>query len=136
MEWLEPLEHSLASLVKVAVFCLETISVFCVIAGLVKTIQLVFKLSGRYRGKPFPFNEVRLRFGLWLAIALEFQLGADILTTTVSTNQQTLFSLGILAVIRTLLNYFLGKELETELELEKARLENDRLASEPDLLRD
>lgn len=134
MEWLEHLEKSLASFVTIAVFCLETISVFCVVVGLIKTIQLAFQLSRRHRGNDFPFNQVRLRFGIWLALALEFQLGADILTTTVSSDIQTLINLAVLAIVRILLNYFLGKELETEMELEKQRSENRRLATNQDSL--
>jgi uncharacterized membrane protein len=128
MEWLEHLEKSLASFVAIAAFCLEAISVFCVVVGLFKTFQLAISLNRRHRGKDFPFNQIRLCFGVWLALALEFQLGADILKTTVSPDQQTLITLAILAVVRTLLNYFLGKELETEMALEKGRLENRQIA--------
>jgi len=57
-----------------------------------------------------------LTFGLWLALALEFQLAADILSTTVSPSFEALGKLALIAVIRTFLNYFLNKELETESE--------------------
>jgi uncharacterized membrane protein len=49
---------------------------------------------------------------MWLALALEFQLGADILSTTVAPTFDSLGKLGILALIRTFLNYFLTRELE------------------------
>jgi len=134
MEWLEHLEKSLAHFVAIAIFCLEVVSVFCVVLGFIKTIQLVFKLRRRHRRDDFPFNQIRLRFGIWLALALEFQLGADILNTTVSPNVQALINLGILAVIRILLNYFLGKELEVEAEFERQRVENRQIANEPELV--
>ena len=130
MELLEHLEKSLASFVAIAVFCLETISVLCVVVGFIKTIQLASKIQLRRRNDAFSFNQVRLCFGSWLAVALEFQLGADILSTTVSREIQTLLNLAILAVVRTLLNYFLSKELETEMNLEKKRSENRRIAAE------
>jgi uncharacterized membrane protein len=53
---------------------------------------------------------------MWLALALEFQLAADILSTTISPSLEALGKLAIIAVIRTFLNYFLTKELETEAE--------------------
>jgi uncharacterized membrane protein len=62
-----------------------------------------------------------------LALALEFQLGADILGTTVAPTVQDLLRLGIIAVIRTFLNYFLGKEMEMELALERERLSQEQL---------
>lgn len=119
MEWLEPLEASLSNVVTIAKFFLESISVTCVIFGLFKTIQLALKLNRRRGRHPFPFNPVRLRFGTWLAMALEFQLGADILATTIAPTLEELAQLALIAVIRTFLNYFLGKELETEYDMQE-----------------
>jgi hypothetical protein len=127
MEILEPLEMILAQLVAIAKFCLETLSVICVILGLIKTLKLALTLNRRRRGKEFPFNQIRLRFGMWLSLALEFQLGADIVGTTVAPSLQALGNLALIAIIRTFLNYFLSKELEAELALEKeqAKLEEE-----------
>ena len=118
MELLHHWEASLGQVVAISKFFLEAFSVVCVIVGFFKTLQLALQLS-RYRNRYRIFNKVRLKFGMWLALALEFQLAADILATTVSPSLQTLGQLGLIAVIRTFLNYFLGKELEAELEFEK-----------------
>jgi uncharacterized membrane protein len=53
-------------------------------------------------------------FGGWLVVALEFQLAADIVGTIVSPTTAHLIELGAIALIRTFLNYFLGKELKEE----------------------
>ncbi len=127
MEWLESVEYGLDSLVAIATLALEAISILCIIAGLLKTGQISLDLKRRYRGRPFPFNQVRLSFGTWLALALEFQLGSDILATTMAPTTQELAKLGIIAVIRTFLNYFLGKEMETELALEREQLEQEKI---------
>ena len=74
-----------------------------------------------------PLPAVRLQFGSWLALALEFQLGADIVATTINPTLQSLGELGLLAVIRTFLNYFLGKELETEERIVKERQQKKAL---------
>jgi len=101
-------------------------SVICIVVGFIKTLQLAYRLNTQRT--PIPsFNKIRLRFGMWLALALEFQLGADILATTITPTLDSLGQLGLLALIRTFLNYFLGKELEAELELEK---EQAKLAKE------
>jgi uncharacterized membrane protein len=130
MEPLEFFEQSLSHLVAIAKFALESFSVICIIIGFIKTLQLAFSLSRR-RDAFQSFNKIRLRFGMWLALALEFQLGADILGTTVTPTLESLMKLALIAVIRTFLNYFLGKELETELALEKeqAKLAEDKAFS-------
>ncbi len=125
---MEFFEQALSHLVAIAKFVLEGFSVICIIIGFIKTLQLAFVL-GRRRDSFQSFNKVRLRFGMWLALALEFQLGADILATTITPTLESLGQLGLLALIRTFLNYFLGKELEAELEREK---EPDKL-TEKDL---
>jgi len=127
MTWLESVEYGLDNLVAVASLVLEAISILCIVVGLVKTGQLSLDLKRRYRGRAFPFNQVRLSFGTWLALALEFQLGADILATTMAPTTQELTKLGVIAVIRTFLNYFLAKEMETELALERERLEQEQI---------
>ena len=48
------------------------------------------------------------------ALALEFQLGADILSTAVAPTWNEIGKLGAIAIIRTALNYFLSKEMKEE----------------------
>lgn len=57
------------------------------------------------------FTDVRLQLGRYLALALEFELGADILSTAVSPSWDQIGKLGAIAVIRTALNFFLTREL-------------------------
>jgi uncharacterized membrane protein len=59
-------------------------------------------------------NEIRLYLGRYLALGLEFQLGADILSTAVAPTLDDVILLGAIAAIRTVLNYFLSQELERE----------------------
>ncbi len=113
MEWLHPLEVNLAAVVGVLKLVLEAVSVLCIAAGLVVTASLALTTLGR-RGRAVSFATLRLRFGTWLALALEFQLAADILATTIAPSTQALVHLGAIAAIRTFLNYFLQKELEAE----------------------
>ncbi len=58
--------------------------------------------------------EVRLFLGRYLALGLEFQLGSDILGTAVAPTFDDVELLAAIVVIRTVLNYFLSKELEAE----------------------
>jgi uncharacterized membrane protein len=60
--------------------------------------------------------ELRLFLGRYLVLGLEFQLGADILGTAVTPTFEEVELLAAIVVIRTVLNYFLQKELEQERE--------------------
>ena len=60
------------------------------------------------------FNGVRLTLARFLALALEFQLGADILSTAIAPSWDQIGKLGAIAVIRTALNYFLMREMREE----------------------
>jgi uncharacterized membrane protein len=111
MEWLEHLELGLSGIARLAKFCVEAISILCVILGLVQTGRMA--LFQNYQN-PLSFNQLRLHFGMWLQLALEFQLGSDILATTVAPTFEALFKLAITAVIRTFLNYFLNREFAEE----------------------
>lgn len=58
-----------------------------------------------------PKEEIRLALGRSLALALEFELGADILKTAVAPTWNDIGLLAAIAVLRTALNYFLEREL-------------------------
>src|SRR6185437_13717275 len=64
------------------------------------------------RHSPEAKENVRLRLGRWLAVALEFELGADILRTAIAPSWTQIGQLAAIAALRTLLNYFLEKEIE------------------------
>ena len=53
-----------------------------------------------------------LNFAMWLLLGLEFELAADIIRTTISPTWVDLGQLAAIAGIRTVLNYFLEKDLE------------------------
>ncbi len=57
-------------------------------------------------------ENVRLHLGRWLAVALEFELGADILRTAVAPTWSEIGQLAAIAGVRTALNYFLQKEID------------------------
>jgi uncharacterized membrane protein len=57
-------------------------------------------------------REVWIRYGRWLVAGLTFQLAADIIESSITTDWEALGRLGAIAVIRTFLNYFLERDLE------------------------
>ena len=76
------------------------------------------------------YTEIRLFLGRYLALGLEFQLGSDILSTAVAPTIAEVEILAAIVVIRTVLNYFLSKEIEREREeVEAANDPEHRAAS-------
>lgn len=111
MEFIERLESWVETFVPLLKLTLDITSLLCVSIGLFTTIRLALRLRRR---QALSFAQLRLTFGQWLALALEFQLGADIVNTTFAPSFEALGKLAIIAVIRTFLNYFLSKELKEE----------------------
>lgn len=60
------------------------------------------------------FAPIRLRFARYLTLALELQLAADILSTSIAPTWDRIGKLAAIAVIRTALNYFLNREIQAE----------------------
>lgn len=56
-------------------------------------------------------TEIRLRLGRWLSLAFEFLLAADILLTAIAPTWNEIGKLAAIATLRTLLNFFLEREI-------------------------
>jgi uncharacterized membrane protein len=119
---METAEIILKETVRAVALALEFTAALCIVAGFVKTCILLLK-SKQIKYSPL-HNRLRLEFGGWLALALEFQLASDIVKTTVAPTYENLIQLGAIAVIRTFLNYFLSKELHELPELIRKNLES------------
>ena len=112
MELLHHLESNLVLFIAILKFVLEAAAAFCIMLGILQTMRIAIACNRKhYRDL---FTRIRLHFGQWLVLALELQLGADILATTGSPSFADLGKLGAIAAIRTFLNYFLNEELKVE----------------------
>ncbi|WP_229425225.1 MULTISPECIES: DUF1622 domain-containing protein [unclassified Massilia] len=98
VEWLRLLVEALGAVVIAA-------GIFLVIVALVRHL---FTERGN------SFIPIRLAFARHLTLALELQLAADILSTSVAPTWDRIGKLAAIAVIRTALNYFLNRELQME----------------------
>ncbi len=65
-----------------------------------------------------------LNYARWLIAGLTFQLAADVIETSITTDWQAIARVAAIAVVRTFLNYFLERDLaevrEREHEAHKA----------------
>ncbi len=126
---MEYLEDSLSFLAGTLKLVLEGISLLCVLMGLLTTGQLLFNQNRRSRVSSSSLANIRLNFGRWLSLALEFQLGSDIVNTTVAPSFEALAKLGVIALIRTFLNFFLTKELAAEIAVDDQRRDSPSIAA-------
>ncbi|GJG86509.1 hypothetical protein tb265_16900 [Gemmatimonadetes bacterium T265] len=90
----------------------ETIGALVIAAGVVVGVAQFLRAS--FARQPDGYTDVRLRLSRFLAVALEFQLGADLLSTAIAPSWNTIRNLAAIAIIRTGLNYFLGREMRDE----------------------
>ena len=81
------------------------------IEATVRALLLFVPRPGRL-DEPDAKELVRLRLGRWLAVALELELGADILRTAVAPTWTEIGQLGAIVVLRTALNFFLQQEID------------------------
>ena len=109
-------EMSVISIVEWLKLVVETIGALIIGLGVVVAVSTFIRAWIVQRNADF--NKVRLTLARYLALALEFQLGADILSTAVAPSWDQIGKLGAIAVIRTVLNFFLMREMREE-KLEK-----------------
>lgn len=118
----DPAGSGAEALVHAAVLWLELLAE--IVAALLIGIGILLilpKLVHSLRRQTFEgYEKSRLTLARFLALALEFQLAADILATAVAPSWTQIGKLGAIAVIRTALNYFLAREIK---EQEKATSE-------------
>jgi len=91
---------------------LEVVAVLFVATGAVSGFYGIAQALAFSPGEIVAKKQVWLGFGAWLLLGLEFELGADIIRTAIAPTWQQLGQLGVIAVIRTFLNYFLERDLE------------------------
>lgn len=105
-------EEAIINLVQWLKLLLETIG--ALIIGIGVGIACYYLVRRLFKPDTYSYNKIRLVLARYLALALEFQLGADILSTAIAPSWDQIGKLGAIAVIRTALNYFLSLEMKEE----------------------
>jgi uncharacterized membrane protein len=108
-----PMELILKEIAAQVALAAELICVICIAVGaataVVKTIAAVVSRNMDTRSVR---RGVWMSFAVWIILALEFALGADIVRTAIAPSWNDIGQLAAIAVIRTGLNYFLERDLE------------------------
>ena len=80
-------------------------------------VRLMMPKSKFGRTAPFAkYREIFVRFGVWLMLGLQFELAADVIRSAISPSWTEIGQLAAIAAIRTLLNYFLAKDIMEQVE--------------------
>ena len=107
------MEEALHLLARGGNLVLEAVAIVIVLFGSAQAVVAIVRVlaggadEGGMRGR-----HVWLVYARWLVAGLTFQLAADIVGTSLATDWQDVARLAVIAVVRTLLSYFLDKEVE------------------------
>jgi uncharacterized membrane protein len=105
-------ESTLREMVDLMVRLIEACGAVVIMIGAVVAIAKFVVALGRRDINQF--SSVRLSLARFLVLGLEFQLAADVLRTAISPSFEEIGKLAAIAAIRTLLNYFLNREIAQE----------------------
>jgi uncharacterized membrane protein len=124
---LDQAKYTIEAIARCVEFAAALIIAVATIEALIKA-ALIFVQRNRPASAK---NEVRLTLGRWLAVALEFELAADILNTAVTPTWSDIEKLAAIAALRTALNYFLEREIRQEASPEQKVAEDVIRRSDP-----
>nr|WP_216087048.1 DUF1622 domain-containing protein [Stanieria cyanosphaera] len=108
-----PLETGLKVIVDYLAAAAELAAAIVIGGAVVRGIITYLKLFFSNPRKNFDATEkIRLQLGRVLALGLEFSVASDILRTSIAPNRQDILNLGAIVLLRTLLNYFIEREIQ------------------------
>ncbi|MGM4967830.1 DUF1622 domain-containing protein [Tardiphaga sp. 1201_B9_N1_1] len=94
-----------------AIVVIDALALVIIVVG---TVEAFFSGMRAMLGAPSGHErrDVWLRYARWLVAGLTFQLAADIVETSITTDWNATGRIAAVALIRTFLNYFLDRDLE------------------------
>lgn len=102
--------EALAVLTRSAVVAIDAMALLVIVFGAIEAfvsgLKAVLSTPNAHERR-----DIWLRYARWLVAGLTFQLAADIIETSITTDWQSVARLGLIALIRTMLNYFLERDL-------------------------
>ena len=90
----------------------EAIAVIFIVIGIIGALAIFIRKTFLVRQVYKTMTESRTHLGHSLSVALEFLIAADILKTAIAPTWEDIGKLAAIVGIRTVLNYFLHKELK------------------------
>jgi uncharacterized membrane protein len=109
------IEEYFKEIASLTALMVEAAAVAIVAFGAVQAFLRVLGLVARVRPELPATKDVWLHFAAWIVIALEFALAADIIRTAISPTWNDIGQLAAIATIRTVLNFYLEKDIDAVL---------------------
>ncbi|MEO8891143.1 MAG: DUF1622 domain-containing protein [Coleofasciculaceae cyanobacterium] len=132
-DFVSPLESWLKIIVGYLAAGAEIAAAVVIGLGVIRGIwDYLRQLVARSRKHIDATEEIRLKLGRVLTLGLEFTVASDILRTAVAPTRQDILNLGAIVLLRTLLNYFLEREIRQG-EQSRRINEQESLKNEPTL---
>ena len=101
------------SILNILSFVLNILGALVVVWGIVISLTKFLKKEIAGRQDSIQLNEsIRIELGSYLVLGLEFFIAGDIVKTVITPTWESLGILGAIVVIRTVLSYFLTKDLK------------------------
>ncbi|MFA6080043.1 MAG: DUF1622 domain-containing protein [Candidatus Gracilibacteria bacterium] len=105
-------EILIAELLKTCGLMVGSLGVLIILVGVLKSLKIYLSLEFFKNTHHLDIDTVRYKLGTYLLLGLEFLVAADILETVFTPTLERIAILGGIVIIRTVLNFFLNKELE------------------------
>jgi uncharacterized membrane protein len=106
-----PLEEQFSEIASYIALVIEAGAVLVVAFGALQALFGVVASIARRAADEMQGREIWIRFATWILLALEFALAADLVRTAVAPTWDDIAKLAVIATIRTMLNYFLAKDI-------------------------
>jgi uncharacterized membrane protein len=105
------LEEQFRAIASYIALLIEAGAVLVVAFGAVQALTGVVAAILRKSADEMQGRQIWIRFATWILLALEFALAADLVRTAVAPTWDDIAKLAVIATIRTMLNYFLAKDI-------------------------
>ena len=92
----------------------EAIAALMIALGAIEAIFGIIVIYSKWNGPRSGLRDVWVRFGVWLMLGLEFELAADVVRTAIAPSWTDIGQLAAIGAIRTFLNYFLERDIESQ----------------------
>lgn len=99
--------------INVISFALNIVGALVILWGVLISLAELLKKEFSKSKNPVELSEaIRIKLGSYLVLGLEFFIAGDIVKTIITPTWQSLGMLGAIVVIRTILSYFLTRDLK------------------------
>lgn len=113
------MSEGLQKITEIIAVCLEFVGALLIALGAILTLMILMREFIKKDFTPTSRGTAWLTFARWIVLGLEFTLGADIIRSAVAPTWTSIGQLAAIAVIRTFLNFFLERDIETLARLKK-----------------